>query len=157
MLNKEHSKGTLLNSNEVLQMLGPGENPTLYLLLNGWLQRILQKTVTSSAIGSSKLLTNLLADSRFSMQRLPRVNLWKHASYHPSLNSFLKFEEYFDVTMPSGCFYKTHFTLYPRLQEYIASFKSASQSATADIVKQGRGTGGKPNIPAAELNIQHWI
>ena len=42
-----------------------------------------------------------------------------------------------------------------KLPEYrdIASFKSASVSTTVDIVKRGRGIGGKPNIPAAERKM----
>ena len=66
VLNEEHSKDALLNSNEVRQLLG--RTHVLYLLRNGWMPRILQENVTSSAIGSSKFLTDLRAESIFSMQ-----------------------------------------------------------------------------------------
>ena len=49
VLNEEHSKDALLNSYEVRQLLGRA--PRLYLLRNGWMPRILQEIVTSSAIG----------------------------------------------------------------------------------------------------------
>ena len=84
VLNEEHSKDALLNSNEVRQLLG--RTHVLYLLRNGWMPRILQENVTSSAIGSSKFLTDLRAESIFSMQR---INLSKLAYYRGNLNSFL--------------------------------------------------------------------
>ena len=83
VLNEEHSKNALLNSNDVRQLLG--EHHILYLLQNGWIQWILQEIVTFSAICSSKLLTESQAESIFSMQR---INLSKPAYYNGSPNSF---------------------------------------------------------------------
>ena len=82
----------------------------LYLLQNGWLQRILQEIVTSLDVCSTKLLTDLRAESIFSMQR---IDLSKQAYYCGNLGSF-------HIIMP----------------EYIASFKSASVFTTADIEKR---------------------
>ena len=62
-----------------------GAPHVLYLLQNGWMLLILQEIVTSSAICSSKLLTDLHAESIFSMQR---INLSKPAYYLGSLSSF---------------------------------------------------------------------
>jgi len=139
VLNKEHSKDALLNSNELRQILGktPKFLPTPCIVRPADVARDCDR-FNARLIKTFKRFVHqdFISQARAS-SALAGIIQWKPAQFPYTADYYARYtSEFFDVSKPSGSFWRSHQALCPQLDKFTASFKTGTVNTSAGLTKK---------------------
>ena len=151
VLNNEHSKDMLLNSNDLRRILGktPKFLPTPRILKPANVAADCDIFNTRLIKTFKRFLCQDFINQAKASSATAGILQWKPAQFPYTSDYYSRYtQEFFDVSKPSGSFWKQHQSKCPQLQKFTASFKRDTVNISAGIAK--RGIRVKSNLTQSE-------
>ena len=139
VLNEEHSKDALLNSNELRQILGktPKFLPTPGKLKPMNVARDCDKFNTRLIKTFKRFIHRDFISQANANSASNGIVQWKPAEFPYTTDYYARYtQEFFDVSKPSGSFWRSHQALCPQLAKFTTSFKADAVNIATGINKR---------------------
>ena len=139
VLNEEHSKDALLNSNELRQILGktPKFLPTPGKLKPMNVARDCDQFNTRLIKTFKRFIHRDFISQANANSASNGIVQWKPAEFPYTTDYYARYtQEFFDVSKPSGSFWRSHQALCPQLAKFTTSFKADAVKIATGINKR---------------------